>query len=95
MTRQGEANQRAAYAELVAASLIEPVALGTADERIWADCDLASLAENRLGVSFDPRSLDERLRKDLQTRATTEPMLGITLPPEAALPVNPMVPAIP
>jgi GNAT superfamily N-acetyltransferase len=62
-----------AYAELISASLIEPVALGTADERTWADCDLASLAENRLGVVFDPRGLDERLREDLRSRATTEP----------------------
>jgi GNAT superfamily N-acetyltransferase len=73
VTRRDEATASEAYAELVAASLLEPVALGTADERTWADCDLASLAENRLGVSFDPRGLDERLREDLRSRATTEP----------------------
>ncbi|HKY41296.1 MAG TPA: GNAT family N-acetyltransferase [Polyangiaceae bacterium] len=73
MTLQGEAGPKEAYAELVSASIIEPVALGTADERTWADCDLASLAENRLGEPFDPRGLDERLRQDLRTRATTEP----------------------
>ena len=72
-------NPTEAFAELVSALLIEPVALGTADERTWADCDLASLAENRLGVSCDPRAFDERVRQDLRTRATTEPC---TLPSE-------------
>lgn len=67
------ANPREAYAELISSSSIEPVALGSAEERIWADCDLVSLAENRLGESFDPRGLDEPLRHDLRTRATTEP----------------------
>jgi GNAT superfamily N-acetyltransferase len=72
VTRPREASPTEAFAELVSASLIEPVALDTADERTWADCDLASLAENRLGVSCDPRAFDERLRQDLRTRATTE-----------------------
>ena len=59
VTREGQANTTEAYGELVSDSFIEPVALGTVDERTWADCDLASLAETRLGVSLDPRAFDD------------------------------------
>jgi GNAT superfamily N-acetyltransferase len=42
------------------------------DERLWLDCDLAGLAEHRLGDATDPRSLTPERRSDWVTRATTE-----------------------
>ncbi len=57
---------------MVASGVVCPVELGGRDERAWLDCDLASLAENRLGDRTDPRSLDERRRADWLSRATSE-----------------------
>jgi GNAT superfamily N-acetyltransferase len=59
--------------ELVERSLVGPVALGGEEEGAWADCDLASLAENRLGIISDPRSLVAVERDDVRKRALTEP----------------------
>jgi GNAT superfamily N-acetyltransferase len=71
--REDEVELAGAHRELVAASLLEPLDLGGADEQTWADCDLASLAENRLGVAVDPRGLTSAQRQDLLARATVEP----------------------
>jgi len=60
------------HARLVAQGVVAPVALGGQDELRWSDCDLASLAENRLGDRADPRTLDEARRRDWLARATTE-----------------------
>jgi GNAT superfamily N-acetyltransferase len=60
------------HADLVHTGAFVPVQLGGADERLWLDCDLASLAENRLGDVMDPRDLDERRRADWQARAADE-----------------------
>ena len=49
-----------------------PVELGGSDERSWLDCDLASLAENRLGDTTDPRDLDDARRADWTARATRD-----------------------
>jgi GNAT superfamily N-acetyltransferase len=57
---------------LVARGLIEPVAFGGADERLWIDCDLASLAEHRLGDATDPHALTPERRALWETRATLE-----------------------
>ena len=46
------------------------VAVGGAEERQWADCDLASFAENRLGERIDPAMFDDERRADLLARAT-------------------------
>jgi GNAT superfamily N-acetyltransferase len=67
-----EAAIAAAHDELCRAGLIAPVTLGSADERLWVDCDLASFAENRLGEQVDPARLDDDRRADLLARATTE-----------------------
>jgi GNAT superfamily N-acetyltransferase len=64
----------AVHEDLVRSGAIEPVITGGADERAWTDCDLASLAENRLGDTTDPRDLDEAKRREWQSRATTELM---------------------
>ena len=39
------------------------------DERQWADFDLASLAENRIGDASDPRRLDDERRRNWLERA--------------------------
>jgi GNAT superfamily N-acetyltransferase len=43
-----------------------------ADDRLWTDCDLASLAEHRLGDTTDPRALDDARRRAWEERATDE-----------------------
>jgi len=50
------------HEELVNIGLVEPVSLETDDERAWLDCDLASLAEHRLGDPTDPRGLEDDRR---------------------------------
>lgn len=44
------------------------------DERLWTDCDHASLAENRLGDTTDPRTLDDARRLLWEERVTDEPL---------------------
>lgn len=51
--------------------IVEPVSQGD-DERLWLDCDLASLAEHRLDDRTDPRSLTDERRDDWQGRATRD-----------------------
>lgn len=60
------------HEHLVRIGAVAPVELEGAEERLWLDCDLASLAENRLGDTADPRHLDEARRADWQARATEE-----------------------
>lgn len=62
----------AAQAEWVTGGLLAPLALGDDEPQQWLDCDLASLAENRLGDVTDPRALDEGRRAQWLTRALTE-----------------------
>ncbi|NUP09359.1 MAG: GNAT family N-acetyltransferase [Polyangiaceae bacterium] len=63
----------ALHQELFDARVLEPLEMGGHDERAWADCDLASFAENRLGDGTDPRGIDETGRAWWRSRATTEP----------------------
>jgi GNAT superfamily N-acetyltransferase len=58
---------------------MSPVALGEAEEGLWSDCDLASLAENRLGDATDPRTLGDRQRTEWRARVCTE---GLSAPSE-------------
>lgn len=58
-----------AQATLVEKGVVVPLDLGGVDEEDWADCDLASFAENRLGDPRDPYPLDERTRRLWQHRA--------------------------
>jgi GNAT superfamily N-acetyltransferase len=46
-----------------------PVGRLPGEVRLWCDCELASLAENRLGDRADPRSLDRARRSDWLARA--------------------------
>ena len=50
--------------------------LGGDEERFWSDCDLASLAENRLGERIEPRALDGAARERWRVRACSEPWRG-------------------
>lgn len=60
------------HREIVERGITRPLVLGGADEARWADCDLASLAENRLGEVADPFALDDARRKDWRRRATID-----------------------
>jgi GNAT superfamily N-acetyltransferase len=60
-----------ATAELLVRGLLGRVETG--DERLWMDCELASLAEHRLGDTTDPRSLDDTRRRAWEDRGTDEP----------------------
>lgn len=70
----GDAEARIAGAVdgLVASEVLRPVALHSPEERLFADCDLASLAENRLAESVDPRGIDPATRARFLDEATDE-----------------------
>lgn len=57
---------------LVRAGLLDPVEPGSDDERLWLDCELASLAEHRLGDLTDPRALDAATRLRWAREVTRE-----------------------
>lgn len=70
--RRVEFDAAALQRERVATGLLEALEFGGADELLWSDCDLASLAENRLGDRTDPRELTQARRDEWRARATTE-----------------------
>jgi len=70
--REGELDTAAVHRELVATGLLESLEMGGADELLWGDCDLASLAENRLADCTDPRELTAARRNEWRRAATTE-----------------------
>ncbi len=72
---RNEAHQHiaGACARLVADAVVAPLVLGGAEERAWADCDLASLTELRLGEQVRPATLDPTDRAALWARASDEP----------------------
>jgi GNAT superfamily N-acetyltransferase len=67
----------ATVAALVERGIIEPLALGGADEQLWSDCDLAILAEQRLGDRTDPSVLEAPRRTDWFVRAASH---GLSAP---------------
>jgi GNAT superfamily N-acetyltransferase len=69
MRLEAEPEALALHRALVAAGVVSPLALGGEEEASWADCDLASLAENRLGDTTDPRALTGPLRAQWLERA--------------------------
>ena len=73
MSRDIDEEVRAAFDGLVAEGEVRPVAIGTREERLFADCDLASLAENHLGEVDDPRHLDADPLARWAEAATDEP----------------------
>jgi GNAT superfamily N-acetyltransferase len=62
----------AVHNDLVQAGWLVPVAEGGDEETAFLDCDLASLAEHRLGDRVDPRALDPARRARWIAEATTE-----------------------
>lgn len=48
---------------LVTGRVLVPVKRGREEQRLWADCELASFAENRLGEFGDPFTADPRARE--------------------------------
>lgn len=66
-----------AHRELARSSSMVPLARRPGEERLWLDCDLASLAENRLDLSLDPRQMTATRRRDLVARVTVEPTVSI------------------
>lgn len=63
-----DARERAlarAHRALIATGDLVPSKLRGPEARLWADCDLASLAENRLSRIVDPRSLEAGVRERL------------------------------
>lgn len=60
------------HQELVQNDLCAPVELGGIEERLWLDCDLASMAESRIGDTTDPRELEDARRADWLARVTNE-----------------------
>lgn len=62
-------------ARLLAEPAFAPVGPATAEQQLWVDCDLASLAENRLPLSPDPRRFRDDERAELLRRATGDERL--------------------
>jgi GNAT superfamily N-acetyltransferase len=58
--------------ELLKSGLFEALSTAEGDECLWLDCDLASLAENRLEELRSPRGLTSETRARWQALATTE-----------------------
>lgn len=63
---------QAAHTELVEQGVLEPLSTQAADVRIWVDCELASLVENRFAERLDPREMTADLRARWEMRATVE-----------------------
>ena len=57
---------------LVSSGALAPVSTDPTEQRCWLDCDLASLAEHRLGDAPDPRELDDAGRAWLRTGSDPE-----------------------
>ncbi len=64
------------HAALRAAKLLIPLGREEAEVRSWQDHDLASFAENRLGLALDPLVLDDTRREPLVRRVTDDGRLG-------------------
>ena len=62
----------AAHMELVREGHLELVAQGGVDERTWLDCDLAALAENRIGDLHGPFRLTDERRAAWEARVTMD-----------------------
>ncbi|WP_437630584.1 GNAT family N-acetyltransferase [Sorangium sp. So ce854] len=67
-----ERRLRAVHAELVAERVIDPLAMDDAETRLWIDCELASLVENRFFERVDPAARGAELRAVWASRATRD-----------------------
>jgi GNAT superfamily N-acetyltransferase len=70
------ANILAAHAALVAEGAVEPLSQDTAETRLWLDCELASLVENRFFEPLDPGALTAAERALWEPRASSDEPLS-------------------
>ncbi|MBI3272712.1 MAG: GNAT family N-acetyltransferase [Planctomycetes bacterium] len=57
------------HADLLASGLLVPVGKDPAETRLWIDCGLATLAENRFFESLDPTTFDDATHERWMGRA--------------------------
>jgi GNAT superfamily N-acetyltransferase len=69
-------SSRAAHAALVSEGALEPLSRDPAETRLWLDCELASLVENRFFVPLDPLGLTPATRALWEPRATSDEPLS-------------------
>ncbi|WP_437807487.1 GNAT family N-acetyltransferase [Sorangium sp. So ce1078] len=62
----------AIHAALVADGVIAPLSMDDAQTRLWMDCELASLVENRFFARVDPAARGAELRSVWEPRATRD-----------------------
>jgi GNAT superfamily N-acetyltransferase len=67
---------RAAHTALVADGTLEPLSPDDAETRLWLDCELCSLVENRFFVSLDPLALTPALRDEWERKAASDEPLS-------------------
>jgi GNAT superfamily N-acetyltransferase len=65
-----------AHAALVAAGVIERLSPDPEETRLWLDCELASLVENRFFEAIDPCAITPEIRAAWEPRATSEEPLS-------------------
>src|SRR5277367_511110 len=70
------ANILAAHAALVAEGTLEPLSRNAAETRLWLDCELASLVENRFFEALDPLTLTAEGRARWEPCATSDEPLS-------------------
>jgi GNAT superfamily N-acetyltransferase len=70
------ANILAAHAALVAEGALEPLSRDAAETRLWLDCELASLVENRFFEPLDPCALTAANRGHWEPRASSDEPLS-------------------
>jgi hypothetical protein len=61
--------------ELVERQMLAPLILGGDDEHLFLSCDLASLAENRLGIQANPWMLRDAERLEMIETSTDGPLI--------------------
>jgi GNAT superfamily N-acetyltransferase len=66
----------AAHAALVAGGTLAPLGPGEAETRLWLDCEIASLAENRFFAAVDPLAMTPEIRALWEPRATSDEPLS-------------------
>lgn len=66
----------AAHAALVAEGVLEPLSRDHAESRLWLDCELASLVENRFFEALDPLALTPAERDRWERCATSDEPLS-------------------
>jgi GNAT superfamily N-acetyltransferase len=66
----------AAHAALVAEGTLEPLSTDPAETRLWLDCELASLVENRFFETVDPLTMTSVTRARWEPSATSDEPLS-------------------